>query len=528
LKKDNPLQDELNWSDHPLSAETPAGAAEEAEADRPWQIPGNGGGGNAEEAQRGNERMYRLLTEAMTDIVWTFDAALRPQYVSPSVFRVLGFTPEERLRQPIREMLTAESFARMEALIAFEMDRDGQSGVDPARSVTIELEYYRKGGSTVWLENVVSALRDAEGRITGIHGSSRDISERRRAVEELRQNEEKIRFLFDHMREGVAFHQMIYDGQGRATDYRVMEVNPAFEKHTGIPARLAQGRSGRQLYGLPDPPCLDIYAGVARTGSSAFFETFFPSLNRYFEISVFSPRQGWFATVFSDVSERQKMELTLRQSYVQLRKILGATVQAMAVTVETRDPYTAGHQRRVADLARCMAQEMGLDAEEIDGVHMAAMIHDIGKICVPAEILSKPATLIPLEARLIQIHAQAGYDIIKDIDFPWPIARIVLEHHERIDGSGYPNGLTGDQVLAGSRVLAVADVVEAIASHRPHRPSLGIAAALAEVARGRGSLYDPEAIDACESLLTRKGYAFRTDPHPGCVSAPPSPLLPVC
>jgi PAS domain S-box-containing protein len=195
-----------------------------------------------------------------------------------------------------------------------------------------------------------------------------------------------------------------------------------------------------------------------------------------------------------------------KESADRMRKALGATVQAIAVTVETRDPYTAGHQRRVADLARAMATEMNLPADQIDGIRMVAIIHDLGKLSVPAEILSKPTKLTALEFSLIKTHAQSGYDILKDIDFPWPIARIVLEHHERMNGSGYPNGLTGDNMLLESQILAVADVVESMASHRPYRPSLGIEAALEEIEKNRGTLYDTGAVDACLRVFREKSY----------------------
>jgi HD-GYP domain-containing protein (c-di-GMP phosphodiesterase class II) len=174
--------------------------------------------------------------------------------------------------------------------------------------------------------------------------------------------------------------------------------------------------------------------------------------------------------------------------------------------VETRDPYTAGHQRRVADLARSIATEMNLSVDQINGIRMAATIHDLGKISVPAEILSKPTKLTALEFSLIKTHPQSGYDILKDIDFPWPVARIVLEHHERMNGSGYPNGLTGDNLLMESRILSVADVVESMGSHRPYRPSLGIEAALEEIEKNRGTLYDNTVADACLRLFREKGY----------------------
>ena len=157
------------------------------------------------------------------------------------------------------------------------------------------------------------------------------------------------------------------------------------------------------------------------------------------------------------------------------------TIQAMALAVETKDPYTAGHQRRVADLARTIATEMGLTTDQIDGIRLAGMIHDLGKIAVPSEIFSKPSTLCEIEFQLVKTHAQAGYDILKDMEFPWPIARMIPEHHERMDGSGYPRGFSGAEILLESRILSVADVVEAIASHRPYRPAHGINDAIDEI-----------------------------------------------
>jgi HD-GYP domain-containing protein (c-di-GMP phosphodiesterase class II) len=203
-------------------------------------------------------------------------------------------------------------------------------------------------------------------------------------------------------------------------------------------------------------------------------------------------------------------DITDRMSVERIRKALGATVQAIAVIVEARDPYTAGHQRRVADLARSIATEMNLPIDIIDGIRMAASIHDLGKISVPAEILSKPTKLKKTEFDLIKDHSQSGYDILKDIDFPWPVARIVLEHHERMNGSGYPNGLAGDNILMESRIIAVADVVEAMGTHRPYRPSLGVEAALEEIEKNRGTHYDKTVADACLRLFREKGFKLVT------------------
>lgn len=193
-----------------------------------------------------------------------------------------------------------------------------------------------------------------------------------------------------------------------------------------------------------------------------------------------------------------------------LRDSLEETVRAIALTVEMRDPYTAGHQRRVADLATAIATHLGLPAEQVHGIHLAGVVHDLGKINIPAEILSKPGKITDLEFSIIKIHPQAGYDILKDIVFPWPIAQMVLQHHERLDGSGYPQGLKGEAILLEARILAVADVVEAMSSHRPYRPGLGIEVALAEITSQRGSHFDPVVVDACLVLFREQHYSFKS------------------
>ena len=200
----------------------------------------------------------------------------------------------------------------------------------------------------------------------------------------------------------------------------------------------------------------------------------------------------------------EKLEKTLKK----LQKALNATIQAIALIVETRDAYTAGHQRRVAGLASAIAVEMGLSEEQIEATQMASVIHDLGKVSIPVEILSKPTRLSKIEFSLIKTHPQAGYDILKDIEFPCPVAQIILQHHERMDGSGYPKGLLGEDILLEARIMGVADVVEAMAFHRPYRPALGIEKALEEISKGKGILYDPGVADACLKLIKEKGFKF--------------------
>jgi HD-GYP domain-containing protein (c-di-GMP phosphodiesterase class II) len=189
-----------------------------------------------------------------------------------------------------------------------------------------------------------------------------------------------------------------------------------------------------------------------------------------------------------------------------LRESLEKTIQVIADTGDQRDAYTGGHQRRVANICSRIATELGLSADRIHGLHLAATIHDLGKIGIPAEILSKPRGLTALEFGLIKEHAIIGFNILKDVSFPWPIAEIILQHHERIDGTGYPFGVRGESLLLESRILAVADVVEAMASHRPYRPALGIEAALSEISSHRGVTLDEQVVDACLRIFHVHGY----------------------
>jgi putative nucleotidyltransferase with HDIG domain len=207
-----------------------------------------------------------------------------------------------------------------------------------------------------------------------------------------------------------------------------------------------------------------------------------------------------------EIAERKRAEVELQQTLESLSKAFGTTIQVMVSAVETRDPYTSGHQLRSADLARTIATEMGLSEEKIEGIRMAGSIHDIGKLSVPAEILSKPTKLSDIEFSLIKEHATKGYEMLKDVESPWPLAEIVYQHHERIDGSGYPRNLKGNDIIMEARILGVADVVEAMASHRPYRAGLGIDAALNEIEKNRGIYYDDSVADACLRLFREKDF----------------------
>ena len=243
------------------------------------------------------------------------------------------------------------------------------------------------------------------------------------------------------------------------------------------------------------------YEGIVKQGASDFIQ-------KPVRIAEFIAR---LKRVIAERRSRIDLKQALNDQKLnleKLRKAMEGIVEAISVTVEMRDPYTAGHQKRVADLSCAIAKEMELPEDEIYGLRMACVIHDLGKITVPAEILSKPGQLSALEYELIKSHVQAGYDILKQIDFPWPLADIILQHHERVDGSGYPNGLKNEQIMLPARILSVADVFETIASHRPYRPSLGVQRALDEIRQNRDRLYDGQVVDVCAALIEEDRFQF--------------------
>lgn len=205
-------------------------------------------------------------------------------------------------------------------------------------------------------------------------------------------------------------------------------------------------------------------------------------------------------------AERERSENDLKESLERTLRILDGTIMAMATTVELKDPYTAGHERRVSQIACAIAREMGIAEDQIEGLRTAASLHDIGKITVPGEILCKPGKLSELEFGLIATHCQVGYEILRTIEFPWPVAQIVLQHQERLNGSGYPSGLQGEEILLEARILAIADVVESMSSHRPYRPALGMDKAKEELLKNRGILYDTDVVDAWLQIITEKGF----------------------
>jgi PAS domain S-box-containing protein/putative nucleotidyltransferase with HDIG domain len=383
-----------------------------------------------------------------------------------------------------------------------ELEKSEHRDINISR--TLQLEMIRKDGTTVWGEVRFSFLRNENQQAVGILGVTRDITERKRADEALRDSEEQYRLVVENAKESIIIVQ----------DVKVVFVNSAAIGMIGYSKEILTSKSFtdfihpddlnmvvdhhiRRIKGEEVPPVYS-FRVIGQDGTVIWCE-----LN-----AAVIQWKGKPATLnfLNNITERRKSEEELKQTLESLRKSIGATIQTMVSAVEMRDPYTAGHQLRVADLACSIAAEIGLPQDKIDGIRMAGSIHDIGKLSIPAEILSKPTKLTDIEFSLIKEHSRSGYEMLKDVESPWPLAQIVYQHHERMDGSGYPRNLKGEEILIEARIMAVADVVEAIASHRPYRPGLGIEVALEEIEKNKGIFYDDAVADACLRLFREKGY----------------------
>lgn len=319
---------------------------------------------------------------------------------------------------------------------------------------------------------------------------------RKKDENKLRRSEEKYRILAENAMDGI----YILNEQG--FEY----INPALEKILGYPANAIIGKSMNEI-GMIHPEDVGKVkkkqmtrdANKEKTSRFSFRIISKDGSVKHTEVNTVAlpGNRTRILGILRDVSGWVNVENELKENILQMENLVWGTVQALAQATETRDPYTAGHQNRVARLALAIAEQLGLEEKKIDGIRMSGLIHDIGKIQVPAEILGKPGKLTELEFNLIKVHPQVGYDILKTIEFPFPVARTVLQHHERMDGSGYPFGLKGEQILLEARILAVSDVVEAMASYRPYRPALGIEKALEEILGNKGTLYDADVVKAC-------------------------------
>jgi len=364
-----------------------------------------------------------------------------------------------------------------------------------------------------WFKAAVDPILDDDGNLSGAVHVITDITSVKKAEEAQRERELFLASIFNSIQDGITILDL---------DLNIVQVNPTMERWYAQAQPLV-GRKCYQVYqgrGEPCQPCPSLrtiataephHETLPKLGDAGEVEGWL----ELYSFPWMDPATGKMKGVidyYHDISQRLRAQEALTDSLAKLRRTLQGTVLALASAAETKDRYTAGHQRKVAQLACAIAREMELTPEKIEGIRVIGLLHDIGKIAVPAEILTKPGEITESEFNIIRNHTQVGYEILKQIEFPWPVALAVLQHHERLDGSGYPGGLKGSEICPEARILAVADVVEAMSSHRPYRSSLGIDQALEEILQYKGVRYDPEVVDKCAALFNEKGFSFDQEP----------------
>ena len=453
----------------------------------------------AEEELRESEEKYRTLVETSAEAIFIAQDGML-KFVNRMASEMTGYSMQELLSSPFLEFIHPDDRDMVGERYLRRLAGDVSQPRYAFRLVS-------RDGSIKWVE--IDAVRvDWEGKPATLNFLS-DITKRKQGEEELRRAEDNFRRSLDDSPLGIRIvsakgetlyaNRAILDLYGY-DDIEELRSTPTIKRYTAASYTEFQSRRKKRMNGEDSPSKYEINI-IRKTGEI-----------RCLQVSrkeTVWDGQKQFQAIYQDITEQKKIQERLGETLGSLRSALGGIIQVLSVTIEKRDPYTAGHQKRVADLSRAIGQQMGLSAERVEGLRIAATIHDIGKVSIPAEILSKPTRLTEIEYEMIKSHSQVGYDILRDIDFSWPLAEMVLQHHERMNGSGYPRGLKGEDILLEARILAVSDVVEAMASHRPYRPALGIAAALEEIEKNREILYDPDVASACQTLFREKSFEFK-------------------
>jgi len=448
-----------------------------------------------EEALRRSERRFRSIFETTHEAIGASGPDGRIVTANPAMARMLGLEgPEDLIGRPAVE-LYADPEDRHEFSEALKV----QGYVE-----NFEITLVKQNGRREPLHILGNATlhSDSAGHTERIDFVFSDITERKRAEKALRESEEKFRTITENINVGI--YRNTPGPQGC-----FLEANPAIVSMFGYGSReefinvkvseLYHDPDRRQMFNgkmLRDGFVMDEEILLKRKDGTPFWGSV-----TAVAVKDEAGTVQYYDGIIEDITDRKRAEQERQMNLERLQKLLEGIIHTMSVMVETRDQYTAGHQRRVAILAREIARKMNLPEDTVKSIYMAALIHDIGKISIPAEILSKPTKLNEVEYSIIKTHPQVGYDILKGIEFPWPIADLVLKHHERMDGSGYPQGLSGDEIPLEVRILSVADVVEAMASHRPYRAALGIGKALEEITQNKATRYDTEVVKVCLKIF---------------------------
>jgi len=366
------------------------------------------------------------------------------------------------------------------------------------RAAPYEFRIVARDGRIRWIMETVSSIEYEGAR--AVLGNVMDVTDKRRQQELLAASESKYRDLVDNALVGIYQTNLAGD---------VHFINRAGAAFLGYddPEAIRAVNAGK-MYADPQDRDRFLARLRAENGAIANFETTFRTrTGEEMPVLMNAVCNGELISgMFMNITVRKQMEASLRESCQRLRRTLEESALALATAMEMRDPYTAGHQARVARISCAIAKELGFSEDRLEGIRVAGILHDIGKIRVPAEILNRPGRLSPLEFNMVKGHVKTGYDILKGIEFPWPVAEVVYQHHERLDGSGYPRGLRGGEILPEAKILAAADVIEAMSSFRPYRPEVGVEAALAEIRAGRKRLFDPEVVDACDRIHRAGGF----------------------
>jgi PAS domain S-box-containing protein/putative nucleotidyltransferase with HDIG domain len=373
-----------------------------------------------------------------------------------------------------------------------------------------EYRIRKKNRQVIWLQERGTIVCDKRGKVHHIIGMLFDITQHKQAEAAIQEGQHFLSSIYTSIQDGITVLDF---------DLGIIQVNPTMRKWYAHAEPLI-GKKCYEVYHGQEIPCRPCPAHRTLVTGNPHYEVVARkdlqgACSGWMEEYSFPWRSNGNGKIkgvivyLRDITERVKTADAIEASMRKLKKTLNATVSALATTVETRDPFTAGHQGRVAQLACAIGQEMGVSPDLVEGLRIMGFLHDIGKIAVPAEILCKPGTLNEFEFQIIKTHPLMGYEILKEIEFPCQVAQVVLQHHERLNGSGYPAGLSTPDMLLEAKILAVADVTEAMASHRPYRPALGLGKAFEEISLNQGVLYDPDVVSACLSLFKEKDFAFR-------------------